>query len=456
MPSGFPEAFHTRDNKQLQKSNTFRNSGQSMNLVHQGLEGKEARDALEACTLVSHSFSAISRKYLLSAVVISESVPSQSGKRPRRSYSAKALHRRLKALSALIESKSDFKHLIRKIHVKLGTQAILFRGASGLYLVLGALASHAKNLETLWISGNKMLPIPISWPDSRRSISQPLNNLLRSVKFRQLRIANLSHLPTDLFMTCPSVQNLHLVSTGFWQAENVSPQSIFRSASVCTVVKELELQLCTNHFSENLSQLNIDLSGLQRLRAQIEGHRDVVGARDLIEKAQLSLKSLELMLLAPNPVVTHVQPLANSIDISRLQKLVDLQLNIDIEIAGAMPSMEDIFGLLTHTSCPSQLQSIEVNLNATVAVHGVYFCFWNCDPAWTDLDPAKLRKKHPLLQSVSVKFYLRVNFEPYDPEPLSESILKWIRCQLINVILPGGPTFQSVLPAGLNVVVVIC
>ncbi|KDR67342.1 hypothetical protein GALMADRAFT_258305 [Galerina marginata CBS 339.88] len=414
--------------------------------IHQGLEKNEARNALEACTLVSRSFSAKSRKHLLSAIVISERVPDLVGRRSHWSESKSALRQQLESLSCLIESNSDFHTLIRKVHIQVGSQT-LFGGSSGLHSVLGALASHATNLETLWITGNKIFPV--SWPHSEQLIARPLNNLLSSVKFSHLRISSLSDLSTDILMRCPSVRSFHLVSTTFRKTENASSQSISHPTSL----EQLDLQLCINAFHENLSHLNIDLSNLRRLRLQIEDHRDSSSARDLIEGARLSLRSLELQLLVPYQLLipAHSLPEA-SIDISRFPKLVNLRLRIHTKMSRVMPSMEEIFVLLTHPTRPTRLRSIEIDLNASVWLPEVPHFFENGDPAWSVLDPDNLREKHPLLQSVSVKLDLRVNLPPRHPGLMREDMARSLKSTILSFILP--PSRRSIA-AILNVDVIV-
>ncbi|KDR66023.1 hypothetical protein GALMADRAFT_232735 [Galerina marginata CBS 339.88] len=354
--------------------------------IHQGAGRHEARKALEACTLVSHSFSAKSRQYLLSTIVISDRIPSLEVRRQR-----------LENLSILVESKSDFCALIRKVDIQVESQTLL-DSASGLGSVFGALASHAKNLETFWITGDNFFPI--SWPHGGQSVARPLNNLLGSLKLRYLRISSMSDLPTDIFMQCPSARSFQLLSTTFNHAENTSYQSISHPSSL----RELDLRLCINNFRENRQ-----------------------------------------LLLVPNDLVVLVQPgsPAESIDISRLPKLVDLRFNVHIWTDKVMPSMEEIFVLLTRTTCPSQLRSIKIELSASVWAPQVLRFFENGDSAWT---------KHPSLQSVSVKLYLTVNLPPRHPGVIKEDIARSLRSTLISLILPPPCTSMA---SALNVDVVV-
>ncbi|KDR65685.1 hypothetical protein GALMADRAFT_148502 [Galerina marginata CBS 339.88] len=94
----------------------------------------------------------------------------------------------------------------------------------------------------------------------------------------------------------------------------------------------------------------------ERLRLQIEDHRDSSSARALIEGARLSLRSFELQLLVPYQLLipAHSLPEA-SIDISRFPKLVNLRLRIYTKMARVMPSMEEIFVLLTHPTRPTSI-----------------------------------------------------------------------------------------------------
>ncbi|KDR79702.1 hypothetical protein GALMADRAFT_137481 [Galerina marginata CBS 339.88] len=419
--------------------------------IHQGLKGNEAQKALKACTLVSQSFSAKSRKYLLSAIVISNRLQPPEGELLNWLELESARRRqRLEDLGVLIESESDFNALIRKVHIQVESQT-LFDSSSGLRSVLDALASHAKNLETLWITGDGIGPI--SWPRGRQSIARPLNNLLGSVKFIHLRISSLSNLSTDIFMRCPSARSFHLVSTTFRQAEHANSQSISHPSSL----KQLDLQLRLNDFRENFSRFNVDLSNLQWFRLEIDEHRDVASAWDLIKRARPSLRSLELLLVVLNRQVVFVQTMpslpAEAIDISKLPKLVKLRLNIHICTSKVMPPMGEIFVLLTHTTSPSQLQSLKIDLGARVCLPDVLQFLENGDPAWIVLNPNNLCEKHALLQSVSVKLILKVNPLPPQPGLIMEDMEKSLRNALLSLILP--PPRTSVV-ATLNVDVVIC
>ncbi|KDR66671.1 hypothetical protein GALMADRAFT_283774 [Galerina marginata CBS 339.88] len=406
------------------------------------LEAHKARSTLETLSRVSHSFSALSRKHLLSSILISEQPEVSALSGQERPAVEEAFRLRLLSLRALIESGSDFKSLIRKVHI----QVLLLDDSSGLHWVIDSLRSNAKNLESLWITGNK---VPLTcWPTNTQSTFRTLSNLVSSVKFRCLRLSHLRDIPINLLAKCPSLRSLHLALSTFRRRDNPIPLNLRSLPSKRIQLEEIEVHGSVSDFVVQLPQLGIGLSSLQRFHVLVLHNWDVTAAKSLIEEMKHSLVSLEVILhmkesRGPGGGVAHSFPTfdGDPIDIGRCPRLVNFKLRISTGAYNSSSFLSDAFSILDSLTHPTQLQTIEIAFESSAQARKGFHVLDHDDPAWTVLAPSHLREKHPLLESVHVN--LKVELSWYAPPPWLTGTLKQI---LVSVLIDKfGSAFSPVI-----------